>query len=434
MISIRPALLTALCLFALPSLGAAPALRPFASGFVQPLNLVPFDGGRLLVADQTGVIQVLSAAGEAAPAPFLDLRPKLAKLNAGFDERGLLGLALHPRFRENRKYYVYYSAPLTDAGLKAKEWDHDSVLAEFTARADDTTDLASERVLLRFPQPYFNHNSGRLVFGPDGFLYIGSGDGGNASGLGRGHDPQGNGQVLDNLLGKLLRIDVDRQAEGRPYAVPADNPFVGRPGARPEIFAYGLRNPWGLSFEPGGARRLFVADVGQTLWEEINVVAKGGNYGWPVREGRHGFDPQNPKQTPASRPKTGLLGEPLLDPIIEYKNVNGWPDDKEAAGISITGGYVYRGRAFPDLVGRYVFADWSKNWSQPDGRLYVATEKDGKWTMAPLALPNNPEGRVPAYIVALGEDAEGELYVLTNRSNGLTGTNGRVWKLAAAGQ
>ncbi|HMO66174.1 MAG TPA: hypothetical protein PKE47_13285, partial [Verrucomicrobiota bacterium] len=139
-----------------------------------------------------------------------------------------------------------------------------------------------------------------------------------------------------------------------------------------------------------------------------------------------------PKRMPNDRPRTGLLGEPLLDPVIEYKNVNGWPDDKEAAGISITGGYVYRGKALPELAGRYVFADWSKSWSGPDGRLYVATEKDGKWAMEPLPLPMNPNGRVPAYVVALGEDADGELYVLTNRSNGLTGTNGRVWKLVAA--
>ncbi|HMO63768.1 MAG TPA: PQQ-dependent sugar dehydrogenase, partial [Verrucomicrobiota bacterium] len=287
----------AAALLVAPALSAGPALKPFAGGFVQPLNLVPLDGGRLLVADQVGVIQVLSAAGEPAAAPFLDLRPKLVKLNAGFDERGLLGLALHPRFRENRKYYVYYSAPLTDPDLKAKEWDHTSVLAEFTAAAGDTTDLASERILLQFPQPHFNHNSGRLAFGPDGFLYIGSGDGGGANGVGRGHDPRGNSQLLDTLLGKILRIDVDRQAGGQPYAVPADNPFTGRPGARPEIFAYGLRNPWGLAFEPGGARRLFVADVGQTMWEEINLVARGGNYGWPVREGTHGFDKEDPKRT-----------------------------------------------------------------------------------------------------------------------------------------
>lgn len=419
-------------LFAVSALSAAPALKPFASGFVQPVVLLSLDEQRLLVADQAGVVRVLSTNGEAAATPFLDVRPKLAKQNAGFDERGLLGLALHPKFRENRRYYVYYSAPLTDAELKAQEWDHTSVLSEFTASPDATTDPATERVLLQFHQPYMNHNSGRLVFGPDGFLYVSTGDGGNANGTGRGHDPQGNSQILTSLLGKILRIDVDRQEDGKPYAVPTDNPFVGRSGARPEIFAYGLRNPWGMSFDHGGTHALFVADVGQTMWEEINLITRGGNYGWPIREGTAGFDQQDPKRMPADRPTTGALGEPLLNPIVQYKNVNGWPDDKETAGISITGGYVYRGKALPELTGKYVFADWSKNWSLPDGRLYVATEKDGKWTMAPLALPMNPTGKVPAYVVGLGEDMHGELYVMSNRSNGLVGTNGRVWKLVAA--
>ncbi|MFN0068829.1 MAG: PQQ-dependent sugar dehydrogenase [Limisphaerales bacterium] len=428
---LRAALLAAV--LAVPAaLTAAPALKPFAGGFVQPLTLVPLDARRLLVADQTGVVQVVGGGGETAATPFLDLRSKLVKLNAGFDERGLLGLALHPKFAENRKFYVFYSAPLGDADLKAKEWDHTDLLSEFTASADATTDLATERVLLQIHQPHMNHNSGRLVFGPDGFLYVSIGDGGNANGTGRGHDPQGNSQILTTLLGKMLRLDVDRQAGGKPYAVPSDNPFVGRKDALPEIFATGLRNPWGMSFGPAPGHALILADVGQTMWEEINVIAKGGNYGWPIREGTAGFDKEDPKRMPTDRPRTGLLGEPLLDPALEYKNVNGWPGDKEAAGISITGGHVYRGQALPELRGKYVFADWSKNWSVPDGRLYVATMNEGKWSMEPLALPMNPAGKVPAYVCGLGEDADGELYVLSNRSNGLVGTNGRVWKLVAA--
>jgi glucose/arabinose dehydrogenase len=427
-----PALAALLAVAALLPAAAAPALKPFAAGFVQPVALAAPDAQRLLVADQTGVVRVLGKDGTAAPAPFLDLRPKLVKLNAGFDERGLLGLALHPKFAENRKYYVFYSAPLDDAALKAQEWDHTDVLAEFTAAPDFTTDPATERVLLRVHQPQMNHNSGRLAFGPEGYLHVSIGDGGGANAVGRGHDPRGNSQLLTTHLGKLLRIDVDRQADGKPYAVPADNPFVGRAGALPEIYATGLRNPWGMSFEPGGARRLLLADVGQTMWEEVNIITRGGNYGWPIREGTAGFDKEDPKRMPADRPTTGALGEPLLDPVLQYKNVNGWPGDPEAAGISITGGYVYRGKALPELAGKYVFADWSKSWSLPDGRLYVATEQGGKWTMAPLALPMNPTGKVPAYVCALGEDDEGELYVLTNASNGLVGNRGRVWKLVAA--
>lgn len=432
--------------------GPPPAigLRLLAEGFVSPIALVPLaDGsGRLLVADQIGTVHVVGPDGQIQEQLFLDLRPKLAPLNLAFDERGLVGLTLHPRFRENRKLYVYYSAPLREGG--PAEWDHTDRVSEFKVLEHDRArvDPASERLLLAIDKPYFNHNSGRLVFGPDGYLYIGIGDGGNAHDIGRGRPPQGNGQDLSTLMGKVLRIDVDR---GDPYAIPADNPFAEgkaldlnyyayRGGKaeylqakgvkpRPEIFAYGLRNPWGLSFDRGGARELFAADVGQESWEEVNILVKGGNYGWNIREGFVCFDPEQPVKPPEDCPKVGPDGQPLMDPIIAYKNFKKYPRDPEARGTSVTGGYVYRGAAIPSLQGRYVFADWSRSWVKPDGVLYVLTRAGNAWTMAPLNLATDAQGQLKAYVVALGEDADGELYVMTTPTNGLTRKGGRVLKL-----
>lgn len=409
-------------------------LKLVADGFVSPLNLLPLpDGsGRLLIADQMGTVHILGKDGKVQEKLFFDVRDRLCKLNQGFDERGLLGLALHPLFKENRKLYVFYSAPLRDAA--AKDWDHTAHVSEFKVLENDRdqVDPASERVLLEIDKPYFNHNCGRIVFGPDGYLYIGVGDGGNANDVGRGHSPQGNGQDLDTLLGKILRLDVDKTENGKPYAIPSDNPFASGKG-RPEIFAYGLRNPWGISFDRGGAHELFAADVGQESWEEINIIVKGGNYGWNLREGFGCFDPKKPKDPPADCPKVGAKGERLLDPIVAYKNFRKFAKDPEAQGTSVTGGYVYRGKALPQLLGRYLFADWSRNWVKTDGVLYVATRpvagSSQPWAMAPLDLATHPKGEVGAYIVALGQDEEGELFLLTNGTNMITGRNGKVYKL-----
>jgi len=240
---------------------------------------------------------------EGTPKVFFDIRAKLTKLKEGFDERGLLGLALHPKFKENGKFYAYYSAPAR-AGIPEK-WDHTSHISEFRTLPNDRTqaDPNYERLLLEIDKPQANHNSGRIAFGPDGFLYIGVGDGGNGSDVGVGHPPEGNGQTLTTHLGKVLRIDVD---SGNPYGIPKDNPFANHKTARPEIFAFGLRNPWGLSFDRGGQRQLFLADVGQNMFEEVNIIVNGGNYGWNLREGYSGFDPKNPLKTPDTKPDSYL--------------------------------------------------------------------------------------------------------------------------------
>jgi glucose/arabinose dehydrogenase len=422
-------------LFALPTMAgeAKAGLKLLAEGFTSPVALVPLtDGsGRLLVADQVGTVQVLSKDGKLTDDLFLDVRDRLTKLNKGFDERGLIGLALHPRFKENRRIFVVYSAPLRKE--TPTNWDHTLHLSEFKALADNLAkaDPASERVLLEIDKPYFNHNSGCLAFGPDGFLYMGVGDGGNANDVGTGHPPQGNGQDTTQLLAKILRLDIDT---GNPYGIPSDNPFRSGSAGRPEIYAYGLRNPWRITFDRGGTHELFAADIGQTMFEEVDIIVKGGNYGWNIREGFHCFDPKNPNKPPEDCAKAGADGKPLLDPILEYKNINGFKKDPEGRGISITGGYVYRGAALPQLQGRYIFADWSRTWAKADGVLFVATRPSSsatRWTMDSLDLVTHPGGKVGAYILAFGEDTDGELYVMTNGSNTLMGKNGKVWKLAA---
>ena len=401
------------------------ALKQVAEGLTSPTLLAPLPDGRLLVGDQVGTVQVLGNDGKLDEALFLDVRPKLVKLNQGFDERGLLGLALHPQFKENGKLYAYYSAP--KRAETPADWDHTSHVVEFKA-ANGKIDLASERVLMQVDQPYFNHNSGRMAFGPDGFLYIAIGDGGNANDRGKRPD-MGNGQNLETLLGKILRIDVNK---GQPYGIPQDNPFAGGGKAKPEIYAYGLRNPWGISFDRGGKHELFAADVGQDRFEELNIITKGGNYGWNIREGFGCFDPKASTRPPEDCPKVGAGGEPLIDPVVAYKNFKGFAKDPEATGISVTGGYMYRGKAVPGLEGKYVFADWSRNWAKADGVMLVASRAGEKWNWQPLEVEGQQKGAVGAYVTAFGEDSEGELYVLTTGRNTLTGNTGKVLKIVKA--
>lgn len=412
-------------------------LELVAEGLTQPVELVATgDGsGRLLVVDQIGVVLVLTAEGELLDQPFLDIRDRMTGLRPGYDERGLLGLALHPGFEQNGQFYVYYSAPRDPAAPSG--WDHSSHLSRFSVSEADpnVADPASEQVILRVDQPQSNHNGGQVAFGPDGYLYLGLGDGGGAHDIGVGHvddwyeaNEGGNAQnVTDTLLGSILRIDVDA---GDPYGIPEDNPFVDEEGLD-EIWAYGLRNPYRFSFDSGGERELFVADVGQNLFEEVNIVTGGGNYGWNVKEGTHCFSPATPNNPPDECPDTDLEGWPLIDPIIEYENAN-LPG---GVGRAVVGGYVYRGGRLPGFVGRYVFADWSMSFSVPDGTLFVAARPDvegAMWSFQELQVATTEDGRVGEFILALGEDAEGELYVLTSESPGPTGTTGKVYRMVPA--
>lgn len=402
-------------------------LELIADGLTAPLALMPGgDGsGRLFILDQIGQIWILTAEGELLDQPFLDVSNLMVALSPSYDERGLLGLAFHPNYAENGRFFVYYSAPLRDEAPVG--WDHTSHISEFRVSEDDPNraDPDSERIILQVDQPQSNHVAGQITFGPDGYLYIPLGDGGAANDRGPGHTPElGNGQDTSNLLGSILRIDVD---SGDPYAIPDENPFTGE-DSRAEIYAYGLRNPFRITFDAGGEQRLFVGDVGQNLWEEVDIVTRGGNYGWNIKEGTHCFDPQAPNNPPEQCPDTGPLGRPLIDPILEYKNAN----VPGGLGRSVIGGYIYRGDALPAFQGRYIFGDWSTSGAVADGVLLVATppETDGEmWPFQELSVNTSESGRLNSYLLSFGQDADLELYALVSDSLGPSGDTGKVYKI-----
>ncbi|MDZ4231155.1 MAG: PQQ-dependent sugar dehydrogenase, partial [Dehalococcoidales bacterium] len=399
-------------------------LELVAEGFTSPVGLIPSpdDTGRLFVADQEGTIWVLTPDGSLLTEPFLDLRSRMVSLNPTFDERGLLGLAFHPLFRENNRLFVYYSAPLQSTGPEG--WDHTSHISEFRVMPGnpDRAAPASEKIILQVDEPQANHNAGQLAFGPDGFLYISLGDGGRANDTGLGHPSIGNGQDVSTLLGSILRIDIDG---GDPYAIPPDNPFVGKEG-RDEIFAFGLRNPFRMAFDLGGQHELFVGDVGQQLREEIDIVSKGGNYGWNIKEGTLCFDPENAGQPRQTCAEVDARGQPLIDPIIEYANSRAGGE-----GTAVIGGFVYRGAALPGMNGAYIFGDFSASGQSPDGRLFIAGKpaSGGMWSMKELKVATNPDGRLNAFLRSFGQDASGELYVLVADPRGPEGKTGKIYRI-----
>jgi glucose/arabinose dehydrogenase len=436
----------ALALVAAPAQAQGPAVgvQLVAEGLTAPLTLVPVaDGtGRRFIVDQAGTIRVLTADGRLLPAPFLDLRSRIVPLMPEFDERGVLGLAFHPSYTANGRFYVYYSAPLRPGAPAG--YNHTARISEFRVSASDPNraDPASERVLLEVDKPQFNHNGGTVAFGPrDGYLHISIGDGGGADDVGLGHvedwyaaNEGGNGQdIQHNLLGDILRIDVDR---GAPYAIPADNPFARTPGCSDgcdETWAYGLRNPYRMSFDLGGSRDLFVGDAGQNLWEEVNIAVSGGNFGWNVKEGAHCFSTDNPDESPDECPDVvgaphPRAGDPLIDPVIEYQNAH----NPLGGGLGhvVVGGHVYRGTDLRQFAGDYIFGDYSREEEEPDGSLFVAKpRKTGLWMMQQLQVTTSPTRRLGHYVLGFGQDLAGEMYVLTSDQGGPTGATGRVYRL-----
>ena len=350
------------------------ALEPVAEGFDQPLHVAdPGDGsGRLFVVEQAGRVRIVRD-GEVAAEPFLDVA---ALIEAGGNEQGLLSIAFHPDYAANGTFFIGYTA--ADGG--------DNSVARYRVSTDDPdrADPASAEVLLAVEDPYGNHNGGLVAFGPDGYLYVGLGDGGSAG------DPEGNGQDRATLLGSILRLDVDRAGDDTPYAIPADNPFVGDAAAAPEIWSYGLRNPWRFSFDRATGD-LFIGDVGQGAIEEISyqpASSTGGeNYGWNVMEGTTCF---------AADP-CDASGDGLVLPVAEYSH---------DFGCSVTGGHVYRGEAQPALRGVYLFADYCTGFLWGLGR-----DAAGEWAMSePIETGLS--------ISSFGEDAAGEVY-LTDLGGGL---------------
>lgn len=344
----------------------AVTLAPVAKGFEQPTDIQfpPGNGSVFVVLEKEGTAKWVSTA-DGASGTLLAVKV-LTDV-----EEGLLGLAFHPRFAENGRFFLNYVASVD--GRDTTVIDEWRVPAGSDLRKAKPTRTGA---LLQVRQPYPNHNAGQLAFGPDGYLYVGLGDGGAAG------DPHDNGQNMQAMLGKMLRIDVDRRDEGKGYAVPKDNPFVGRAGVLPEIWASGLRNPWRYSFDSKG--RLIAADVGQNTWEEIDLLERGGNYGWRLREARHCF-----------RPEKGCPTEGLIDPLYEYHHEE---------GISITGGYVYEGKRIPALAGKYVFGDYAR------GKLWAIDLPEKAAPGAPLAKAY-ALGRWDIAISTFGRDPAGELYV-----------------------
>ncbi|QLG61429.1 PQQ-dependent sugar dehydrogenase [Halorarum salinum] len=464
-------------------LGATVGIETVAEGLTAPLAFAvpPGEGDRRFVVDQTGQIYVLTDDG-LRDEPFLDVGDQLVELGVpnlnGYDERGLLGLAFHPDFRENRRFYVHYSAPPREG--TPEDYDHTSVIAEFEAEEGMANALPdSERTILEIPSPQMNHDGGDVAFGPDGYLYIGIGDGGAADDVGPAHvedwydvNEGGNGQdVTENLLGSVLRIDVDSEGGDTPYGIPDDNPLVGEEGLD-EHYAWGFRNPRSMSFNDG---ELFVADAGQNLYEEVDVVERGGNYGWNVKEGTHCFSTENPSESlddcPDSTPDDVRGGEPLLDPIIEYRHRES--TTAMIDGSVVVGGFVYDGDALSDLRGTYVFGNWSgQGVVEPDGEIFVATPPAGSpwsddsageagtptgtatstpgetgtatgtpdgtaggeqlWSVEELVIGGTEDGQLNRYVLGFGRDSDGELYVLTSENFTPTGDTGAVHRLVPA--
>jgi glucose/arabinose dehydrogenase len=400
-------------------------VKEIANGLPGPDGLVgpPDSTGRLFVIDQTGKVFII-ANGSLLPQPFLDVSAEMPSLDPSYDERGLLGLAFDPSFATTGRLFVYYTAKLRKGA--AAGMDHTDVVSSFRVSADNPNqvDPASEQRILQFEQPQANHNGGGLGFGPDGDLYIGVGDGGSEGDIGPGHTAGGNAQDTSKLNGKILRIDVSG-ASG--YTIPADNPFA-RSGGRPEIYAFGLRNPWRFSWEPAGQHRLLASDVGWGRYEEVDVIVAGGNYGWPIREGLHCLDVSAPLSDVPTCASTDKRGKPLIDPVFEYTHA--------AVGIAIVGGFVYHGSAIPSLAGKYVFADLSQDWTgnTPIGRgsILAATPSDGAgtWPWAKLSITGDPR---LGFVAGFGEDAAGELYVLTRDQLGATGDTGQVLEIVPGG-
>ena len=421
------------CLTVLSSARELPAVNyeKFASGFVSPLSMIPYGEGdqTYLVVDQTGVIHFLDEKGGKPGKAFLDLRKALVTLKKGFDERGSLGVALHPKFSSNKKVYVYYSAPLAKNGRKG--FDHTAHLSEFKVKADGTADTSSEKIIFTVDQPQWNHDGGNLVFGKDGYLYLGLGDGGAANDLDRdgkpegGHEKGGNGQAPNRHLGKVLRFDVD---SGDPYAIPDGNPFKGKDSGLKEIYAWGIRNPWGMTVDPENGD-IIVADVGQNRFEEINLLS-AGNFGWPRYEGYAPFDQQKPSEPSTLEVTSAPKG--FIAPIIAYPHHDGF-GKAPGYGISVTGGHVYRGKAIPGLEGVYLFADWAQSWAGKKYGLYGGVrESKTAWSMHVIPGAKTPAGPISRMVIGFGHDHAGEIYVLTNTGKGPSGKNGEIWKIVPA--
>jgi glucose/arabinose dehydrogenase len=377
--------------------GPTVGVETVATGLVSPSALVTADDGtdRRFIADQTGVVYVHDDDGLAAE-PFLDIRDRLVAIGEGlpswvsYDERGLLGLAFHPEFAENGRFYVRYSAPTSVTDI-----DHNERLSEFTVAEDGTADPDSERILLELEWHRPIHQAGSIEFGPDGYLYGALGDGLNPY----------NGQDISNLMGSIVRIDVDGRTGDRPYGIPEDNPLVGAEGLD-ELYAWGFRNPWKMAFS---GDQLIVGDVGQADWEEVNVVERGGNYGWPLKEGTYCHDPQLGTSSEGECVVSGSRGEELINPVLEFPHFY----EDQPVGYAVIGGHIHGG-AVDELADQYVFGVFTRSFTEPAGRLLVAQPgEDRPWRTSVLRFADREE--LGIQVLSLGQDGE-DTYVLGTRA------------------
>lgn len=432
--------------------GVTVKLVPIASGLVAPNwgTAAPGNKKELFVIDQTGQIWAINLKTQAKRL-FADLSSRLVPLGVGgpgtFDERGLLGLAFHPDYRKNGLLYTFTSEPRTTptdfpVPLGAAANVH-STIAEWrvaSPKSDDAVvDPGSARVVMRIAKPQFNHNGGGIAFGPDEMLYIGVGDGGAANDRGAGHVPNGNAQDPSNLHGKILRIDVNaRSSPNGQYGVPRSNPFTpatgpagGQAGCTDgrcdEIYAWGLRNPFRISFDSESGT-LLTGDVGQNDIEEIDVIRKGANYGWPYKEGSFFF-----QVNPANN--RGFVTD--VDPGVPAGLTEPFAQYDHSEGISVIGGFVYRGERIKALRGRYVFGDYARNFGGNNGRLMHLLSRVGDnaprvgETSGIAEFKLDGQAALGLSVLGFGEDARGEIYLLANATGVPSGTTGVVLKLTS---
>jgi glucose/arabinose dehydrogenase len=439
--------------------GAGPQLdvELVADGLVAPLSLTfaPDGSGRRFIVDQTGLVLILTPEGRVLPIPFLDITDRVV-LQSAFDERGLLELAFHPRFASNGKLYVQYSAQrdgenicVNEEGLVPEDpagcpLQYTRRVSEFVVSSTDPdrVDPATERVVFNIQWPGRKHNGGGLAFGPDGMLYIGLGDGGFIHGPSGADDPFNVdpdllfgdllAQDLTSLYGKILRIDAD---SGDPYGIPPDNPFVGSDGIPDEIFAWGFRNPFRLSFDREGDRAMYVSAPADTLFEATYRVTQPGNFGWAIKEGTHCIDRTSAFEPPETCTTVGSLGEPIQDPIIEYLNFavedprSQFPG--EGFGRASLGGHIYRGTAIKWLRGRFVQGDFALNLL--DGQILVAKPmpRGELWRLRRAFVFDPSDSVRSGFMKSIGQDADGELYAVTGNFTP-SGLEGRIWKIIDA--
>jgi glucose/arabinose dehydrogenase len=409
-------------------------LQLIAEDFVSPIQVIATHlSERLYVVDQIGKLWVIDGNGSKRSTPVLDISSRLVPLNPAYDERGLLGVAFHEDFKTNGRLFVYYQLPPRAGGpLPGISWNNLSRISEFKVFPETlVADLNSERIILEWNDPQSNHNGGTLALGLDDYLYIAIGDGGGANDTGPGHiddwyaaNGGGNAQNIEaNFLGKILRIDVD----SNPYGIPPGNPFVDKPGLD-EIFAYGFRNPYRMSFDIAGEHELIVADAGQALYEEVDVLSKGGNYGWNVKEGSHCFNAADSSKELPACPSIDNRGKSFIEPVLELNN---WQNPRGGNATTIIGGYVYRGNEIKNWQGKYIFGTFSQTPATANGQLFIATPQEGSgtsWPYEKVSLKSN-QGDIGYYLRGFGQDDSGEIYVTVSSMPGPQGTTGKVFKL-----